>query len=398
MNDRQDSRLKRKLILPKIMYFFYYGAAAALIPFLVIYYRSVGLPENSIGVLTAIPPLLTLFSAPLWGGLADATQQHRRLLALSIAASLVIVLALSFAQEFLLLALLVAIHAFFLAPAVPFIDSMVLELLGDRKYQYGRLRLWGALGWGMAAPVVGWLAERYGLKWPFLGYLALMAVTLMATLRMPASRASLGNQFWKGMRFLAVNRQWSLFLALALLGGTSMAVTGNFLFLYVNDLDGSRTLMGLALTFATLSELPILFFSDRLIIQFGARNVLVLGLMFFGIRSLAYSFLGNAWPILLIQLLHGPSFAAMWAAGVSYAGEIAPKGMGATAQGMFGAAFMGLGAAVGSLFGGVLYNSIGGAMMYRWAGFTALLGVLLYLLAKRKSMNLVTVTAEEQRM
>ncbi|MBX3015689.1 MAG: MFS transporter [Caldilineaceae bacterium] len=46
-------------------------------PFLALYYRQIGL-------LAGIPPLLGLIAAPLWGALADATQQHKRLLAVAV--------------------------------------------------------------------------------------------------------------------------------------------------------------------------------------------------------------------------------------------------------------------------------------------------------------------------
>lgn len=44
-----------------------------------------------------------------------------------------------------------------------------------------------------------------------------------------------------------------------------MAMIGNFLFLYLNDLQAGKTLMGLSMTIATLRELPVLFFAGRLL-------------------------------------------------------------------------------------------------------------------------------------
>ncbi len=58
----------------KVFYFCYYAAAACLMPYLVLYYRQIGLSGGQIGLLAGIGPLVTLVAAPLWGGWADATR------------------------------------------------------------------------------------------------------------------------------------------------------------------------------------------------------------------------------------------------------------------------------------------------------------------------------------
>ena len=46
--------------------------------------------------------------------------------------------------------------------------------------------------------------------------------------------------------------------------------------------------------------------------------------------------------------------------------------MGATAQGLFTATVLGLGGAVGALVGGLLYDSLGAAAMFKWTAAGAL--------------------------
>ena len=95
-----SSRWDRALLPPKAFYFLYYAAAAALIPFLALYYAELGLSGSQIGLLSGILPLITLVSAPLWGTLADAARQHRRLLALAIGGALASALILSATTTF----------------------------------------------------------------------------------------------------------------------------------------------------------------------------------------------------------------------------------------------------------------------------------------------------------
>ncbi|GAH04247.1 unnamed protein product, partial [marine sediment metagenome] len=91
------------MFLPRAIYFFYYGATASLLPFLAIYYESLGLSGYQIGFLAGLMPLIALFSAPFWGGLADATQKHKRLLLLAMSTSIVLAFVLSNASAFLFL-------------------------------------------------------------------------------------------------------------------------------------------------------------------------------------------------------------------------------------------------------------------------------------------------------
>ena len=74
----------RPLFFLKVYYFFFFAAAASLFPFIVLFYEQLGLSGRQIGVLAAIPPLTGLFAASFWGGVADATQQHHRLLNMAI--------------------------------------------------------------------------------------------------------------------------------------------------------------------------------------------------------------------------------------------------------------------------------------------------------------------------
>jgi len=367
----------RPLTLLKAFYFLFFAAAAALAPFLVLYYEQLGLTGRQIGVLAAIPPIVTMIAASLWSGLADATQQHHRLLALAILGAMFFALAISFAVAFWLLALMVVIFAFFTAPIIPLVDNSAMEYLGERKNQYGKLRLWGAVGWGVSAPFVGLLVEQFGLGWSFYGYVAFMFLGLLIVFGLPISHASIGQAFWQGFGTLMGNRRWLFFLVIIFIAGVGSSMTHNYLFLYMNQLGAGTAVMGLALTVATLSELVVYAFSDKMLDRWGTRKMLAISIIAMIVRMLAYSVVRLPWMVLIIQLLHGLTFSMRWVAGVAYANKIAPPGMGATAQGIFSSVFMGLAAAVGAFIGGWLYESIGPFLMYRWAALGIIVALLL---------------------
>jgi PPP family 3-phenylpropionic acid transporter len=211
---------------------------------------------------------------------------------------------------------------------------------------------------------------------------------LIVILFLPVRQTSIGSKFWQGLRSLLLNWQWVIFLLLVFIGGTILSIISNFLFLYLNDMSASKTLMGLSLTVATLSEMPVLFFSDQLLKRWDARGLLTFALLILVVRSLAYSLINSPGLVLLIQLLHGLSFSTMWVAGVSYANDIAPKGMGATAQGLFSGVQLGLAGTFGGLIGGFLYENLGAVMMFRWVGMIGFVALILFLMVEMVSNKL----------
>jgi PPP family 3-phenylpropionic acid transporter len=367
-----------------MLYFLYFAAWASLLPFLPLYYQSLGFSAGRIGLLTSIPPLVNLVGAPFWGGLADATRRHRHVLLVAIVGAALGVTALSQISTFGLLASMVAVYAFFNAPIVPLIDNSVLTLLGERRERYGAQRLWGAIGWGMLAPVVGWLAGAYGFRWAFATYLGLTAATALVAWRFPIHSSAHAQPFWSGARALLLDRRWVLFLATIFLSGIQHASATNYLFLYMDELGASQATMGLALTVASVSELPVLFYSGWLVRRWGPHGLLALGLTAATVRALSYSIASAPWQVLIVQCLHGLSFSAMWVASVSIAGQIAPQGLGATAQALFSSTMTGFGAMCGALINGFLFERLGGAQMFRLNGVLAFVGLALFALASRQ--------------
>ena len=113
----------------KVFYFCYYAAAACLMPYLVLYYRQIGLSGGQIGLLAGIGPLVTLVAAPLWGGWADATRQYRRLLLTAILSTMIAVFVLSTVTSLLSLLPIIACYAFVNAPIMPLVDNSVMTIL-----------------------------------------------------------------------------------------------------------------------------------------------------------------------------------------------------------------------------------------------------------------------------
>ncbi|HBY07932.1 MAG TPA: hypothetical protein DEH22_09180 [Chloroflexi bacterium] len=375
--------INRTLLPYKAFYFFVYAAMAAATPFFTLYYESLGLSGRQVGALAALPPLLTFLAAPLFGFLADLTGKPKRILVISISSVVLGIFALTLADTFWGLILAVGFYALFFAPILPIIDRSVLDALGENRDQYGKQRLWGALGWGVAAPLAGSLVDQKGLHWAFYTSALLFTCLLIWAFFMPVSKPAAKEPFWLSFKKLMGSWPVVIFFGVALGGGIGLAMIHHYLFLYLAGLGASSSVMGWALTVGTVSELFVMGLSGQLLKRWKARGLLLASLIFLSLRFFAYAVITEPGWALAIQLLHGPTFAALWIASVAYVAEIAPPGLRNTSQGMLTGFVMGLGSTLGAIIGGVLYESIGFAQMYLWAGVGILLLIILFLLGCR---------------
>jgi hypothetical protein len=73
-------------------------------------------------------------------------------------------------KRVLVLALLTDSYAFFTSPSGTLIDAIAVVAQTSGGASYGSLRLWAAIGWGLAAVGMGAGVDRYGFSSVFVAY------------------------------------------------------------------------------------------------------------------------------------------------------------------------------------------------------------------------------------
>ena len=364
-----------KKFWPFTFYFLYFASLSFAIPFFVLFYQGLGFNGTQIGLLTGVPPLVTLVASPFWTSLADTKQWHRLVMGLGILVAVLIIALLPSFTGFVLIFGMIILFNIFISPVSSLADSSIMTMLGDERAMYGRVRLGGTIGWGLFAPIAGAVVEKYGLKVGFWMFSAIMLINLFVSQKFVRSSREEGTAKTSGIRVFLTNRRWISFFFISFLGGVGAFSAAAYLFPYMAELGADETTMGLALTISTLSELPTFFLAHRLVRRFGSYGLLTLTLVMFGVRSLLYAAASLPAMVLVVQAFGGMIFPAMWTAGVSYADENAPAGMKASAQGLFGAMSFGVGSAFSGFISGLLLESIGGRGMYLVLGIIILLGL-----------------------
>ncbi|KAG2219053.1 hypothetical protein INT45_008897 [Circinella minor] len=170
--------------------------------------------------------------------------------------------------------------------------------------------------------------------------------------------------------------QVALFFITMMLMGASLNMVISFLFIFLKkELGAGPSTAGLTGLVGSVTELLFFFYSRDLIRIFGIKSLIILGHVLTIIRVFAYTILpkgpAGANIALFLHLFNGIAFSALWGAGVVQADELAPPSLQATSQGLLAAMYAGVGAGVGNLMGGVIFERAGAkAMFYAAMGLT----------------------------
>jgi MFS transporter, PPP family, 3-phenylpropionic acid transporter len=361
----------------------YYMAIGCFWPYIVLYYRQLGLSGGEIGLLTALPAIAQVLSAPAWSMIADLYNAHRLVLRAALVSAALAAVLLAQMARFTALLPLVALLALCIAPTTSLLDTFGVTIAAQSGISYGRLRVWGSVGYTLTAWLIGWLMGSDVSSLFFVGYALGLLLYTGATLGLPPVQRRAKTWSWRDS--LRIDRRPVVLIVLLtiVLVSSMMSIMFNFFGIYLAGLGGGAEIVGIANAIGTLSELPVMALGGLLLSRLGSRRLLVLSIMVFGVRFLLYSIIPSSDWVLPVQLLHGLSFASYLMAGVTLVHELVGSELAATAQGLLASAFAG-GQIMGSLVGGLLLDQVGVIYLYRLVPVVLLLAMSVLLVGLRR--------------
>ena len=298
------------------------------------------------------------------------------------------------------------------------IDNSVMDTIEKTgTSDFGKQRLWGAVGFGLAAFASGVGIELSGSKGPnyftmfyiFLGSNVCLFVSC-CFLDMSGQAAKSGllkkekskrPNLMKGLINTFKKFNVTFFFFTVLIMGIANGLLYGFMFLYIQDLKGSNIIMGLSILVACSTEV-MMFPISNTVIKFLRGNLIAVTVAFatYVIRFAGFSLLQNAWYILLLQLLHSVCFALFWNATVYHTSDLAPPGMQATLLGIMNGVFFGIAGGLSSVVGGIVYKHFGGRNVFR--GYAIVCAVwtlflILHVLERKKRGKLGSLKERKEK-
>ena len=396
------TRAKEYLQTPKgrqlsmwMAFFVFWCGAAAYLPYISVYYESVNLKGGQIGQLNSIPYFVSFFSSIIFAFLSDVTRRHKLVLTFCVLGITGVLFIYPSARTFAAFIPIVLAYSLLHAPIGPILDETALASL-EKPELYGRLRVGGSIGWGIMVLVTGYLIDHLGLGLPiifyiyiFFNFIFLFNIGIMPTIRRHTSAAA---KPVSPIRIWEMIKQpgFMLFMLVIIVWGIGESSISNFLFLHIKSLGGSSTLMGLALSVSLIGEIITFTFAHKIQARLGPHKMILAAFVVLFTWLTGLSLIRDPNAIPFFQIFGGAGFALLQSGSVAYVDQRAPREIGTTAQAVRGALYFGLGAGVGAIISGMLYESSGSMILFRTMSFVSvagfLLGIVAYLIERRRNL------------
>lgn len=363
-------------LYPRLSAFYlcYFGAIGVIVPFFSFYLQHAGFSAVAIGQLMAIPMAMRILAPGFWGWAADHT--GRRELTLRVGALLATggAALLWGASGYLAVAIGLAAFSLPWSGLLPQFEATTLSHLGVRPHRYGRVRLWGSVGFILAVVLGGLVFAGAGVSRVPLALLLLVAATTAAIWlvppppRTPATQASprLGA---------ALRRPWVLaLLAACVLQQAAFGPYYVFFTIYLDRLGYGTAAAGLFWAWGVVAEVVVFLITPWLIERFGSRPLLVFALAASAVRWLLTAWGAHWLPVLVLaQTLHMAAFGLFHAVAVLLFHRAFPGRLQGRGQALYSALGFGVGGALGSLASGYAWTAGGPALA--WTGAAVLAGI-----------------------
>jgi MFS transporter, PPP family, 3-phenylpropionic acid transporter len=346
-----------------------YAAIGAQAPYFPLYFQSLGLKLDAVGLLSALSAGVALLGGPLWGVAADHFGRSRLVLPVAAGTAALGAAMLAVVAGPLAVAPLVAAVALSMAGVSPILDTRALEAVAEDRNRYGRLRVWGSISFIVSVVLVGWVIEQTGGSHGlFLVLVPALAATAFVGLGLPSRSVVPSLPRLTGISAVLRSRPLASFLAAVLVAWSASAAINGFLSIYLIDIGTPPTLVGMSWALGALVEVPLMFAFPWLARRVGLERLLLVGAGLMLLRAVAIVLLVDPILAALTMLIHGGGFALLLVGGVTYVSRHAPAGAAATAQGMLSAVTFGLAMVAGPGVGGLVARAIGLPAMFSLAG------------------------------
>jgi PPP family 3-phenylpropionic acid transporter len=355
-------------------YFFYFAYLGAFAPFFALYLTSVGMNAVEIGVLMALPQLTRILAPHLWGWLADHTGRRIGVVRISGAAGMVAFLGVFAGDSFAWLFGVLFAMMFFWSAALPLVEATTLSKLGDETARYGRIRVWGSVGFIAAVVAVGYLIDATGPRAVLWVVAGLMAGMLLLSFTLSESRPEPHESddlpVWQIVRKPAV---------LAVIGASALMAAAHgpyytFYTIHLVDHGYTKSAAGWLWALGVICEIGIFIWMSRLYRAFTLRSILIASTLLAALRFVVIGWGADSIVLLLAaQTLHAASFGSFHAAAIGVVHKLFRGRHQARGQAIYGSLAYGLGGTIGGLASGYAWGGLGPALTFTLAAGGGLL-------------------------
>ena len=342
-------------------------------PYWSLYLEGQGFSYLQIATLMATIQLTKVVAPSVWGWLGDRTGQRVRLVRLGALTGSLCFLGVFLEPGFYGLLLVMLAFTFFWNAILPLYEVVTLHTLGRRKDRYGRVRLWGSVGFIGAVALVGALLEWLPLRqlpWLLLPVFAGIAISAFL---LPSERGERRARPPRGsLKAIVTHPAVVAFFVMNFLLQVSHGAYYTFFSIHLEQHGYGKLSIGLLWSLGVLAEIGLFLVMHRLSRRFTVRQIVIGSLLLTMVRWILIAEATALIPVLVIaQLMHAASYGALHAISVQYIQGFFGRHHHGQGQALYSGLTFGAGGATGAWLSGFLVDGISTSAAF-WGGAAAM--------------------------
>jgi PPP family 3-phenylpropionic acid transporter len=371
------------LFFARAYYFSFMGGWGFILPFLNLFYISLGFSGTQIGLISSVSAVVGMIASPIWVSEVKKLPRAGRVLQIALLFGGLGYLAIGMQSIYAVILMIVFFHALIASGIMPLSDSMAVMVASESGNGYGSVRAFASLGWIVSLLSSGWLVARFGFIAAFIGVFLMWCIGALAVFFIQPRFFSAAPQTDQPKPRLRDTLQ-TVFRDRTLLGFAIAIVFIGFLNsgvlqfenVFLSELGASKQLISVAGILSAIVELPFMLYADKIVKRFGADRLMLIAMILIFLQRLVVFFLPSIATIMAIRFIGGVSFSFYT---ISFIGLISsrtqPHERG-TVLALFTVTLAGLVNIVAYPASGAFFDAFGARWLYPLSALGYLIGAL----------------------
>jgi MFS transporter, PPP family, 3-phenylpropionic acid transporter len=359
-------------------YFFHFALMGAFVPYWSLYLQSISFTAFQIGVLTSLLQGMRVFAPAAWGWLSDHSGKRVVIVQAAAAGGLLSYCAVFFGTSFGWLFISMALMSFFWSASLPLMEATTLSYLREGIARYGRIRVWGSVGFICSVAGMGYMLDALGtasLLWAVLGF---NVGIVIFTSKIPEAGMSVHPAAGLSVSEIFKRPEVAAFFVACMLMALAHGPYYTFYSIYLVANGYSKSAVGWLWALGVIAEVGVFFLMPQLVQRFRLKQIMV-----FSFTCGVARFLMIGWGVdspsivLAAQVLHAATYGSHHATAMLLVHHFFPGRHQAKGQALYISLTFGLGGALGGLLSGYTWETLGAGLTFTVSAVAALTGLLL---------------------
>lgn len=342
-------------------FFFLYFAYVGLVsPYASLFFLDRGFSVIEIAVLMSMLQITRIVGPFSWGWLSDYLSDRIGIIRFCACLAAVTFLCIFFLHSYIAFFIWMFVLHTILSSLMPLGESATVHaLFKDNSFdkRYGRLRLWGSIGFIAMVLIAGELFQREGIElYPIVGAVVLIFLALV-TFRLHEPKMERRKMVKGELLIVLFNPDVRWFLLSGFFMVFAHAALYVFYSLYLADLGYDKFEIGLFWALGVAAEVIFFYFQSKVLSRLDAEVVLQLAFGIGVFRFILIAFFPFTWVLILAQLMHAATFGAHHSAATKLLQRWFTGPLQARGQALMATVSYGLGGTLGGLVAGWLWEA-----------------------------------------